>query len=72
MTEEKKGNKPTHIAYSVRDFTNSDGEVKADWNRVGAAWLHKDGKGFDLTLDSVPLSGRIVLRLNQPKEKAEA
>ena len=58
--------KPTHIAYAVRDF-EKDGKADASWNRIGAAWLHKDGKGFDVTLEAVPVNGRLVLRLNTPK-----
>ncbi len=65
MAESRK--KPTHNAYSVRNYTANGGE-QADWIKIGAAWLHKDGKGFDVTLDAVPLTGRIVLRLNVPRE----
>ena len=36
------------------------------WNRIGASWSHKDGKGFTIELSAIPVSGRIVLR--QPKE----
>ena len=52
------GNAPTHVAYQVRD-----GKDKGFWTRIGAAWQHKDGKGFNLQLDSVPLDGRIQLRV---------
>lgn len=70
MTDEKKGNKPTHTAYTVRNYTKRDtGEVKADWLEIGSAWLHKDGKGFDLNLEALPVSGRVVIRLNEPKPK---
>jgi hypothetical protein len=31
--------------------------------RLGAAWQHKDGKGFNVQLDCVPLDGRITLRV---------
>ncbi len=50
------GKGPTYIAYQVRD-----GE-KSYWNRIGAAWVHNDGKGFNLLLESIPLEGRITLR----------
>jgi hypothetical protein len=63
-------NKPTHIAYAVRNF-EKQGEPDSSWSRIGAGFLHKDGKGFDVVLDAVPVSGRIVLRLNEPKPKAE-
>ena len=62
-------NKPTHIAYTVRDYTKSTGETDSSWNRIGVAFLHKDGKGLDVTLDALPVDGRVVLRLNVPKDK---
>jgi len=61
-------NKPTHIAYTVRDFTKKDtGEADSSWTRIGVAFLHKDGKGLDVALDALPVNGRVVLRLNTPK-----
>ena len=60
--------KPTHIAYSVRNF-EKDGKADASWLQIGAAFLHKDGNGMDVVLEAVPVSGRIVLRLNTPKPK---
>lgn len=53
------GNRPTHIAYWVRDREDK----KAVWTRCGAAWAHADGKGFNIALDLQPLDGRISLRL---------
>ena len=38
---------------------------------IGAGFLHKDGKGFDVVPDALPLSGRITLRLYTPKTKKE-
>ncbi len=35
---------------------------KSYWNKVGASWKHKDGKGMTLQLEVVPINGRIVLR----------
>jgi hypothetical protein len=43
---------------------------KARWNRVGAAWLHKDSKGANLSFDSFPLSGRVVVRELTEKDEA--
>ena len=61
MTEEKK--QPSHKAFAVENFTKDDKE-KSSWKEIGVAWAHKDGKGFDLNVKLVPLSGRIVLREN--------
>jgi hypothetical protein len=55
-------NKPSFIAYHVREVGEN-----SYWDRVGAAFGHRDDKGFDLILDSLPVSGRVVLRA--PTEK---
>lgn len=52
------GRKPDQIAYSVKE--SPDG--KGYWNRIGAVWNHKDGRGAELILDSIPMDGRITLR----------
>jgi hypothetical protein len=64
-------NKPTHTAFTVRDYKTKDGEQKGRWLEIGAAWVHKNGKGFDVALEAVPVDGRLVLLLNEPKEKAD-
>lgn len=57
MTKDTNSKRPTHGIYQVL----GEGE-KARWNKVGAAWLHKDTKGANLKFDAFPLTGRIVLR----------
>jgi hypothetical protein len=64
-TNETTGSKPSHIAYQVRDVEGR----KSFWNRIGSAWMHKDGNGFQLQLESVPLDGRIVLRIATEKKE---
>jgi hypothetical protein len=49
---------PTYVAYQVRGANQ-----KGFFTRIGAAWPNKDGKGFNIQLDAVPLDGRITLRL---------
>ncbi|MFZ4541265.1 MAG: hypothetical protein ACOYNL_05565 [Rickettsiales bacterium] len=56
-SETNTGNAPTHVAYQVKD-----GAQKSHWTRIGAAWAHKDGKGFSVQLDSLPIDGRSALR----------
>ena len=53
--------KPTLIAYSVRE---REGQ-KAVWTKIGAAWPHGTGPGFNIQLDALPLGDRIVL--TEPK-----
>ena len=56
---------PSHIAYQVK---NRDGK-KAIWTRIGSAWAHADGAGFNIQLDAVPIDGKVTLRV--PSEKEE-
>ncbi|MDQ2947756.1 MAG: hypothetical protein M3Y27_17780 [Acidobacteriota bacterium] len=42
-------------------------KIRAGQSRIGVAWLHRDGNGFDVVLDAIPVNGRVVLRLNVPK-----
>jgi hypothetical protein len=53
----KESNRPTHAIWQV----TGEGD-KSRWNRVGSAWMHKDAKGANLIFDSIPLSGRVVVR----------
>ncbi len=57
-TTNQAPNAPDHLAWHV----TQKGE-KSYWNKVGAAWVHKDGKGYTLQLETCPINGRIVLRL---------
>ena len=54
--------KPPFIAYHVRD---GKGDSKGHWVEAGVAFPHKDGKGFDVLLDVVPLAGRVTLRASE-------
>ena len=64
-TQTASSKAPTHIAYHIRD--GADG--KGFWTRIGSAWSHRDSKGFSIQIDTVPLDGRITLRV--ASEKAE-
>ena len=46
---------------------NGEGK-KARFTEIGVAFPHKDGKGFDILYDAIPLAGRITLRLNEAKK----
>jgi hypothetical protein len=65
--EKTMSKKPALIAYSVRE---REGQ-KAVWTRIGAAWPHGNGPGFNIQLEALPIGDRIVL--TEPKaEEAEA
>lgn len=68
MSESQSVSKvPTHIAYQVRE-SGSGPNAKSYWNRIGSAWAHNDGQGFNLQLECVPLDGRVTLRVRSEKK----
>ncbi len=52
-------NNPNYAAYHVRGRAGT----KGFWTRIGSAWQHADGKGFNVQLEVVPLDGRVTLRV---------
>ena len=56
---------PSHVAYHVRNREGGEGF----WTRIGSAWPHADGNGFNLQIETVPLDGRITLRVASEKAK---
>ncbi|MBI1386737.1 MAG: hypothetical protein GC150_17680 [Rhizobiales bacterium] len=62
---------PDFVAYTVRDRGVDRNGEKRDpfWLRIGAAFAHERGEGFNIVLDALPIDGRIVLR--KPKESDE-
>ena len=64
-TQSATSKAPSHVAYQVRDRENG----KSFWTRIGSAWAHADGKGFNIQIQTVPLDGRVTLRV--PSEKTD-
>ena len=53
---------PTHTAYHVRKY-KAGGDEKSFWTKIGSAWPHGDGEGFNLKLNGLlPMDGQIVVR----------
>jgi hypothetical protein len=59
VTETSVGKAPEYIAYQVRNRPGKAGI----FTRIGAVWKHKDGKGFNVELNAMPLDGMIVIRI---------
>ena len=55
---------PSHVAYHVRNREGGEGF----WTRIGSAWPHADGNGFNIQIETVPLDGRITLRVPADKK----
>lgn len=60
QTQDKPAwNKPFLLGYSVRPTGEGN---KSYWSKIAVAWAHKDGKGFNVQMDAVPVGGKLVLR----------
>jgi len=60
MSKETTKNQPAFIVFGVRE---RDRGQKAIWTRLGVVWKHREGEGFNLDLQALPLNfdGRLVL-----------
>lgn len=66
MTQNQKNTRPTHAVYVVEGSGDN-----AYWTKVGAAWPHDDGDGFNITLVAMPVDGKISLRKIKAKSNTE-
>lgn len=68
MAKQDTQNHPTHEVFHVV----GDGD-KARWTKIGVAWAHKDGDGFNLALNYTPqIEGRSVVRKVTRKQEAQS
>jgi hypothetical protein len=58
MAENRDAKQPTHRAYSVIKREGQDDF----WLNLGLVFPHKDGGGFNIMLQALPLDGKIVCR----------
>ena len=58
MAEREQPRQPTHRAYSVIRREGQDDF----WLNLGLVFPHKDGGGFNIMLQALPLDGKIVCR----------
>ena len=58
MSYENK--KPTHGVYSIRTY-QSGSEQRSEWTKLGVAWAHRGGKGFNIKLGCLPLDGELTI-----------
>ena len=52
--------KPSHTLFTTRKF-EVDGEQRTEFNKVGVAWEHLSGDGFQISLTSLPIDGKLVM-----------
>ncbi len=67
MSDEKKGNQPSHTAYGVQE---REGE-NSQFHKIGSSFAHKDGKGHTLILQSQPIENPSKIVLREPKAQLQ-
>lgn len=50
---------PYLLGYTVRPAAAGG---KSYWSKIAVAWAHKDGLGYNVQMDAVPVDGKLVLR----------
>jgi hypothetical protein len=58
MADSRQPSAPSHRAYSVIKREGQDDY----WLNLGLVFPHKDGNGFNIILQALPLDGKIVCR----------
>lgn len=67
MAEKDPTRQPSHRAYSVIHREGQDDY----WLNIGLVFPHKDGTGFNIMLQALPLDGKIVCREVTAEDEAE-
>jgi hypothetical protein len=69
--------KPSHFnVFTVEEFaapTSTDlGRKAKSWTKVGVAFPHKEGAGYNIQLRSLPLDGKLVVLPASAEEDADS
>ena len=67
MAERDQPKQPTHRAFSVIRREGQDDF----WLNLGLVFPHKDGSGFNIMLQALPLDGKIVCRAISAEDTAD-
>jgi hypothetical protein len=59
---------PTYLnVFTVEEY-ESNGKTQKKWTRIGAAFPHKEGEGFNIELKAFPVDGRLVVLPPDPND----
>lgn len=68
----EKSNGATYLnAFTVEEYEAAKGKTARRWTKVGVAFPHKEGAGFNVELKALPLDGRVILLPPDPEGEAE-
>jgi hypothetical protein len=59
---------PTYLnVFTVEEY-ETNGKTQKKWTRIGAAFPHKEGVGFNIELKAFPVDGRLVALPPDPND----
>ena len=59
--------------FVTENYQGNDGEEKTSYTRVGAAFPHRKGAGFNIEItEGISVSGQLVAFPPQPREERQA
>ena len=67
----KTGTPPYFNVFTVREYEAGNGQKANQWTKVGVAFPHREGPGFNLELNALPLDGHLVA-LPPAEDEAQA
>jgi hypothetical protein len=53
---------PALDVFVIDTSAGREDEGQGSWIRIGSAFPHRDGKGFNVELKAAPIGGRLVVR----------
>lgn len=52
------------------EYTDSNGEVKTSWTRVGVAFKNKDGETFSvIPASGIAITGKVIIRKRKERDE---
>ncbi len=57
---------------TVDEFKTAAGTLRRSWTKVGVAFPHADGRGYNLELKAFPRDGRLVMLPPSTEERDNA
>ncbi len=68
----KTGAAPYLNVFTVREYETGSGQKAKNWTKVGVAFPHREGPGFNLELNALPMDGHLVALPPSEDEDREA
>jgi hypothetical protein len=54
--------------FTVEEY-EANGKTQKRWTKIGAAFPHKEGTGFNIELQAFPVDGRLVVLPPDPEDR---